>query len=265
MKSFLFLTALFFAAGAGAQELVTLQTRPGVGESFFIAATGEQRPQAVAIMLSGGGGNIHLRREGGRIRFGAQNFLPRARAEFIRNGVLPLIVDNPTDQQAGTGMSDVFRASAEHASDIGAVVREAKARYPGVPVFLVTTSRSTLSGAYLAAALGEELAGVVLTSSLFYEGNSRQARGALVGFDWSRIKIPLLLVHHRDDACRATPYREAAALAGRFPLVSVSGGKAPESGPCEPLAAHGYFGREAQTVDAIAGWMLKRPFAKEVE
>jgi len=264
MKRLLPAVALFAAACAGAQELVTLGTRPGVTESFFIAGMGGREPRSVALMLSGGGGNIHLRREAGEIRFGQRNFLPRARREFIRNGIVPVIVDNPSDQQRD-GMSDAFRQSREHADDIRAVVREARARFPGIPVFLVGTSRSTLSAAHLAAALGEELSGVVLTSSLFYEDTSRQARGALVGFDWSRIKVPLLLVHHRDDGCRATPYREAAALASRFPLVSVRGGKPPESGPCDPLAAHGYFGREAETVDAIAAWMLKRPYPKQIE
>jgi hypothetical protein len=48
-------------------------------------------------------------------------------------------------------------------------------------------------------------------------------------------------------------------------LISVTGGKPPESGPCDPFAAHGYFGKEAETVDAIAGWMLKNPFAKNIE
>jgi hypothetical protein len=45
----------------------------------------------------------------------------------------------------------------------------------------------------------------------------------------------------------------------------VKGGKPPQSGPCDPFAAHGYFGKEAETVDAIAAWMLKKPFAKEIE
>ena len=72
-------------------------------------------------------------------------------------------------------------------------------------------------------------------------------------------------MHHREDGCESTPYSSAASLAGRYTLVSVSGGKPPESGPCDPLAAHGYFGKEAETVDAIAGWMLEKPFAKEIE
>ena len=257
--------ALFAAACASAQELVTLQTRPGASESFFIAAMGKREPRAVALLLSGGGGNINLRREDGEIRFGATNFLPRSRREFIRNGIVPFIIDNPSDQHGPTGMSDAFRASREHAQDMRAVVREAKARFPGLPVFLVGTSRSTLSAASLGLALGDDLSGVVLSSSLFYEGGRPGARPALAAFDWSRMRVPLLVVHHRNDACRATPYRDAALLAARFPLISVKGGKPPESGPCEPLAAHGYFGKEAQTVDAIAAWMLKRPFNRDID
>ena len=30
----------------------------------------------------------------------------RARGEFIRNGILPVIMDNPSDQQAGAGVGD---------------------------------------------------------------------------------------------------------------------------------------------------------------
>jgi hypothetical protein len=40
----------------------------------------------------------------------------RARREFIRNGILPVILDSPSDQQAGDGMSDAFRESREHAT-----------------------------------------------------------------------------------------------------------------------------------------------------
>ena len=243
-----------------AQELVTLQTRPGVTLSFFIADMGGAPPRAVALMLIGGGGNIRLRMEGGKVRFGAQNFLPRSRGEFIAEGILPVILDNPTDQQAGDGMSDYFRESTEHTSDLRAVIADVKRRYPGLPVFLATTSRSTVSAAYQARAIGNELAGAVLSSSLFYAGRQPM----LATFDFSTVKIPLLFVHHRDDGCALTPYSEAERLAARFPLVSVRGGKSPETGPCQPLAPHGYYGKEADTVAAIAAWMLGKPFAREI-
>lgn len=262
-RIFLLALGLGVASGVFSQELVTLQTRPGVTQSFFIANMGSRKPEAAALLLIGGGGNIHLRSEGGVVKFSTGNFLPRSRREFIRNRVLPVILDNPSDQQAGQGMSDNFRASAAHAADIRAVGGEIRKRYPGLPVFVVGTSRSTLSAAHLAGFLHGELDGAVLTSSLFYT-DIRARFPALAGFDWSKVKMPLLFVHHEDDGCGATPYREAARLGRRFPLVTVKGGKPAESGPCDPLAQHGFFGKEAETVDAIAAWMLGRPFSREI-
>ena len=252
---------LFCAAPLHAQELVTLPTRPGVTLSFFIANMGQVPPRAAALMLIGGGGGIRLRMEQGQVRFGQQNFLPRSRREFIAEGILPVILDNPSDHQSGAGISDEFRASAEHTADLRAVIADVKRRHPGLPVFLVTTSRSTISAAYQARAIGDELAGVVLTSSLF-----RIGRTPVLGlFEFSTIRIPLLFVHHREDGCPSTPYPDAARLGASFPLVSVKGGKPPETGPCDPLAPHGYFGKEAETVSAIAAWMLGKPYPKEIQ
>jgi hypothetical protein len=264
LKVLALLAGIALCGGAFAQEIVTLQTRPGVTQSFFIADRGERKFEAAAMLLIGGGGNIRLRMEDGQPRFSQGNFLPRARREFIRNGILPVILDNPSDQQAGDGMSDAFRESAQHVLDIRAVRAELEKRYPGLPVFIVGTSRSTLSAAHLARSLPGELKGAVLTSSLFYSGVGQRARQVLAEYRWEQIRIPLLFVHHQDDGCGATPYREAQRLASRYPLVTVYGGKPPESGPCEPLSNHGFLGKEAETVDAIAAWILAKPFAKEI-
>lgn len=264
MRVLLAALLLLAALPAQARGIVVLQTRPGITLSFFTAGMGAVEPKAVALMLSGGGGNIRLREEGGKVRFGAQNFLARARREFAVAGIQPVILDNPSDQQAGPGMSDDFRRSAEHLADMRAVVADVKRRYPGLPLFIVGTSRSTLSAAYLARALTGEIAGVVLSSSLFFADSRLGARPVLAAFDWDEVKVPVLLVHHRADACGATPYYAAERLAARFPAVSVSGGKAPKTGPCDPLSPHGYFGKEAETVAAIAAWMLGKPYAKDI-
>ena len=265
MRLLILVLGIGLAWKALAREIVTLQTRPGVTQSFFIANMGSQKPEAAALLFIGGGGNIRLRMEDGQPAFSAGNFLPRSRREFIRNAILPVIMDNPSDQQGGQGMSDSFRAGAAHAADIRAVVGEVKKRYPGLPVFLVGTSRSTISAAHLAVALQGEVAGAVLTSSLFVAGSPSRPRQELAAFDWRTIKVPLLVVHHDHDSCWATPYPEATRVGRQFPLITVSGGKPPESDPCEPLSAHGFYGREAETVDAIAAWMLKKPFPKEIK
>jgi hypothetical protein len=258
--------ALFFACTAApAQEIergiVTIPTRPGVTQSFFVAGMGEVKPQAVALVYNGGHGLLQLRMQGGEPKFQAGNFLIRSRREFIRNGVLPVLVDVPSDER--TGLPDGYRRSDKQVADTRAVLAEVRKRAPGLPIFIVTTSRSTLSGAYLGRALGaDEVAGVVLSSSMIVPGPNWES---LAGFDFKTVKAPLLFVHHRGDGCAATLYPSLAHAAEGFTLISVKGGKPPESGPCDPFAAHGYFGKEPETVDAITAWMLKKPFAKEIE
>jgi hypothetical protein len=259
----------FLAAAASAlwsaveaQELVTVPSRSGVTQSFVVLEMDGRKPQAVALLYVGAGGRINLRSEEGRVKFGARNFLPRSGGEFVRNGVLPVVMDAPSDQGE---LADGYRTGSDQTADARAVIAYLGKRFPGLPIYLVGTSRGTISAAYLGRALGDEVAGVVLTSSLFGNPSPRRQVGSLRGFDYGGIKSRLLFVHHRDDACENTPYSSAARLAERYPLVSVKGGQAPESGPCEPFSAHGYFGKEPQTVDAIANWMLGKPFAREIE
>jgi hypothetical protein len=261
LSRFLFLVACCLPSCVLAQEIVTVPTRTGVTQSFFIADMGGKAPQAAALLFIGGGGWIRMRMEDGKPRFGAQNFLPRSRAEFIRNGILPVIVDTPSDHQQAAGISDAFRESTAHVADVRAVLAELKRRYPGLPVFVVGTSRSTISAAHLGRALEGEIAGTVLSASMFFIGK----RPMLSGYDFAAIKVPLLFVHHREDACESTPYRGAERLGAKFPLISVKGGKPPESGPCDPFAAHGFFGKESETVDAIAAWMLGKPYRREID
>ena len=108
---------------------------------------------------------------------------------------------------------------------------------------------------------GREVSGVVLASTLFLA--SRKQPG-LSGFDFATIPAPLLFVHHTDDGCTYTPYSSAKRLSSQFPLISVSGGLPPRSAPCDAMSPHGFLGKEAETIQAIARWMLKQPFPREI-
>jgi len=54
-------------------------------------------------------------------------------------------------------------------------------------------------------------------------------------------------------------------LSKEYTLITVSGGLSPKSDECEPFTAHGYYGKEAATVEEIVSWMLKKPFRSQVE
>jgi len=256
---------LFGGAPATAQEIVTLSTRPGVMQSIFIASL-PQNPQAIAILFAGSGGLIRLRQEKGQIKFGQNNFLVRSRSDFVKLGTVTVILDAPSDYQAGWGMSDEFRLGEDHFKDISVVVADISKRFPGLPLFLIGTSRGTISAAALGARFGSGLSCVVLTSTMFRAAGARsnEPGPGLSRFDFATIKVPVLFVHHVGDQCPVTPYSDAARLADKYPLISVFGGRAPESGPCDPFSAHGYFGKESETVEEIVNWMLKKSFVKEV-
>ncbi len=247
------------ASRAAADEIVTLQTREGVTQSFLLS-TPANRPAAVAVLFPGGYGGIRLRVEHSDIKFAGGNFLVRSRKLFVNGGVATAVIDAPSDQ--ATGMEDWFRLGDKHARDIAVVVAELIKRFDNAPVFLVGTSRGTLSAANGGRAPGTAVAGVILSATMFVAARSGQG---LSGFDFTTIRVPVLFVHHADDGCFATPYRNAKSLSAKFPLITVQGGEAARSDPCEAFSAHGFLGKESETVDAMVNWMLKKPYRSNID
>jgi Serine aminopeptidase, S33 len=248
------------------QEIVTLPTRAGVTQSYFLTSI-PKNLQAVALLFPGSGGLIQLRVENGKPRFNQGNFLVRSRAEFNKRGVVAAIIDAPSDQQSGWGMSDEFRLGADHFTDISAVINDLRSKFAEPPLFLIGTSRGTISAAALGAGFSRDISGAVLTATMFRQTpkKSREPGQGLSKFDFAEIKVPLLLVHHVSDQCESTPYGDAARLSENYPLISVFGGATPQSGPCEAFSQHGFWGKESETVEQIVNWMLKRPFSHEVK
>src|SRR5262245_19542644 len=82
-------------AASAQQEIVTLSTRPGVTQSYFLTSAPKSL-HAVAVLFPGSGGLINLRSENGQPKFGQGNFLVRSRPEFIKRGVIAAIIDAPS-------------------------------------------------------------------------------------------------------------------------------------------------------------------------
>jgi len=139
--------------------------------------------------------------------------------------------------------------------------RAAQERLPEAGIFLAGHSRGSVSAAALAAKLGNAVQGVVLIST----ASKRDRHGqALSAFDFATILIPVLLIHHRNDAWPINPYVNAERLSKRFPIVTVSGGDPSQSGPCDSQSAHGFWGRDAPVAKAMKSWMLGQDFAREI-
>jgi len=241
------------AARAADEEVRTIPTRPGVTQSFLLLRP-VGTPVAGVIIFAGGDGNLALTSAGvGQLQ---GNFLVRTRLRWAREGFLVAILDQPSDRKNGLWN---FRTTSDHAADVKqaiAAVRE----LARVPVWLVGTSMGSLSAANAAARLPEGGPdGIVLTSSvtetskLSYETTRHAGLGD--------IRVPTLVVHHKDDTCRASPYSGAEDILKalkRAPvkeLMVFEGGSPAISAPCEAKAAHGYLGLEAKVVSAIGAWI----------
>jgi len=222
-------------------------------------------PKVVVVALVGGFGVVGLANHENSLpmKFGpATNFLIRMRNDLVDADFTEVVVDAPSDKQGPLGMSDDFRLGSDHLADIRAVIADLRRRFPDARIYLVGHSRGTLSAAALAATLGDAVQGVVLMST----ATNRDKHGpALSTFNFASIRIPVLLVHHREDGCPTNPYYNAERLSKSFLLVSVSGGDPPQSGPCDSQAAHGYWGKDALVARAIKDWMMGREFAREIK
>ncbi|MDR3531019.1 MAG: alpha/beta hydrolase [Rhodopila sp.] len=221
-----------------AEERIDLHTRPGVTQPVY--ATFAAKPPASLILFPGGNG----------IYAAAQrNFLIRIAPDLISQGFTVLVVDTPSDH--AQGMSWSFRAGAEHARDIGTVVDLAKA-HSAAPVWLIGTSRGSISAANGAASLGKRIGGVILTSSVWAQG--------MAAIPLDRIVVPVLVVHNRDDGCQESPFAAADAAMGRLTstpahqLLAVSGGLS-RGDACQAMSPHGYLGIESQVVPPMVAWI----------
>jgi len=224
---------------ASAQERIDLATRPGITQPVFI--TPAPAAAASVILFPGGIGVVAAARN---------NFLLRVASTFSTQGFNVAVFDAPSDQAGGMGVA--FRQSAQHADDIAGVVALLKRR-ASVPVWLVGTSRGSISAANGAARIGPpRLAGVVLTSSVWLNG--------MTGVALEQIKMPVLVVHNHDDGCRESPFGGTANAMARMQqarvkeLLAVTGGSL-RSGQCEALSPHGFYGIEDQVMPPIVAWI----------
>lgn len=236
-------------------KVIDIPTRPGVTQRFLFMSP--EAPKAAAILYAGGHGGLQIDKYG-TFGWGENNFLVRTRLLFVNDGIAVAVIDAPSDRQSPPWLNG-FRTAPEHAEDARAVIAWLREQLH-VPVWLVGTSRGTQSAAAVAIALanGGGPDGIVLTSAIL-----RDSRGGdpVTGMNLSALKIPVLVVHNKDDACRLCPVSETNTLmekltqSPRTKLMLVSGGTS-RGDPCEAWAYHGFNGIESDVVHGITAWML---------
>ncbi len=196
---------------------------------------------------------MKLREEGGQPRFElGGNFLIRSRRHWLDRETLVISIDAPSDQWGS--FSQQFRQNARYGGDVAALLAEAGRRYGVKDWTLVGTSEGSVSAFHVARMNPALAPRLILSASLFLSSGNGPG---LSGTDWEGLAPRLLWVHHEEDPCAYTPYREALRYAQmtRSPLLAVRGGGPSRGAPCEARSAHGFVGVERATVLAMRSWV----------
>ncbi len=230
-----------------APALVVVPTRDGQNIAYWWMP--REGATATVILLSGGSGGIGYKDAQPR----SNNFLIRSRALFEEQGLNVVLMGNPSDMRE---MDDAWRTSESHRTDVLNVMTDIR-RQTLAPIWLVGTSRGTVSAVALALALQDQLAGVVLTSAVTsYSVTASVPRQAI-----DQLRLPVLIYHHRQDACRITQAHETHAIfqalrqASVKKLMVVDGGGDPVGDPCQARHWHGFIGMEERAVKDISDWI----------
>lgn len=228
-----FLAAVVPTCLAG-EELVQTAQRADGAVVPYILNRNDPEPKYVVILFPGGSGLVNPRMEGGRLVYGfGGNFLVRSRHRLV-------------DDEFATVTTNSTRLPEQ----VQAVLDDIAKRFPKAQVYLMGTSNGTYATMELAEYLSERITGEVHTSSL----------QRIYSFDAKKYKNRHLIVHHKRDTCRATPYNAAEASAQRYgnEFIAMEGGVS-VGDACEAFSYHGYNGIEGETMQAIKNWMKQAP------
>jgi len=266
------LACLLAGASFGAQAsepcgmLHSLATHAGTSTRYALAMpAGAKPPLATLVLLAGGSGHVDLDERSGCARALKGNSLVRSQPLLVAAGFATVVLDAPSDHHGEDGLAG-FRSAPAHAQDLALLIAALRQRMGGGPVWLVGTSRGSISAANAAARLSAEAGpdGLVLSSALMAgQPGARKPWVAQSVFDLplQAIRQPLLLIGHEGDQCPRSPpalmprLAEQAVGAARLQQVLLRGGPGLGVGAgleaCEGRAPHGFVGQEAELVEAI--------------
>lgn len=244
-------------AWAQGERVVDVPTRPGVTQRFLLIEPANAK--AAVILFAGDHGGLQIAPDG-KLGWGAGNFLVRTRQMLASHGLIVATLDAPSDRQSPPFLGG-FRQGKHHAADVKAVIANLR-QQAQVPVWLMGTSRGTQSAGFLATELPRETGGpdgLVLTSTILTDKAGRPVPGMPLHF----VKVPVLVVHHRQDGCEHGKYADLPLLmdkltaAPRKELLTFEGGSVRNPDSCEAFTHHGYLGIEPDVVAKIAAWIVR--------
>jgi hypothetical protein len=229
------------------------------------------QPVAAVILFAGSNGLLELSASG--VGQGASNFVVRTRQLYAAARMCTMLVDAPSDHPNGLGNG--YRTGETEANDIAPVIAYVQQHCSGAPIWLVGTSRGTISAANVAARFdGAGLTGIISTSSISVDpdaGTKQPAMATLYDVPIHTIALPVQFMHHHEDACPASPFDDTthdkftgvANVMTHFASATTALAPVAMSIPdtsgstCGPVSYHGYWqlDDDADVVPAIVAYI----------
>lgn len=242
------ITVLLDCNVALSEEFKTISTRKDVTISF-VKNTPLKDINSAAILFAGGKGKIGVNAAKKTVK--SNNFLVRTRELFANFGILTITPDAPS------GMRNLknTRQRLDYRTDISFLIKELR-NETTKPIWLIGTSRGSNTVGYHASEL--KIQGVALMATVT-EGDNH----TIFDTEFIKIRVPTLVVHHKHDPRRVSPFSGAENVFAQLThssekhLLAFEQGYVGNARDCGSGSHHGFIGIEKKVVFAMTEWMLK--------
>ena len=207
-----------------------------------------ERPKALVLLYPGGGGQLRLRDDG---QTKNKHTFVRSVDQWAQYHIDAVLVDTPYD--LGDLKRGNFRGRRDHLQRVEEVITFYKAKTK-LPIWIFGHSMGTSTASHYVSEspqLAKLLAGVVVAGTV---------RSATLS---DEVTLPVLAIHHRDDACGGTPISASRnliegrpeGLVSRFDIIE---GGVSEGNVCDSFAYHGFNQTEGELIKRAAEFILAR-------
>lgn len=211
--------------------------------TLFIKA---KQPKALVLLYPGGGGQLHIR-EDGQIR--SRHTFVRSVDQWAQYQIDAVLVDTPYD------LGDLKRGDKRDREDHLQRVAETIAFYrfrTRLPIWIFGHSMGTSTASNFvnkSPQIANPLSGIIVAGTV---------RTATIN---DEVNLPVLAIHHQDDACRGTPISASRNLiegrrAGLVSRLEIMEGGVSEGNVCESFAYHGFNQTEDGLIKRAAQFIL---------
>jgi pimeloyl-ACP methyl ester carboxylesterase len=238
-------------------RVVDIPTRTNINQRLLIISP-DTAASAAVVLFAGNHGGLQIS-EDGNFGWGENNFLVRSRNLFADQNFLVVIVDAPSDRQSLPFLKG-FRQGNKHVEDIRIIISWIRENFK-IPVWLIGSSRGTQSVAYSSIKLtdkNEMPNGIVLTSTILDDAGYEVPLLPL-----ENLRIPVLVIHHEQDACMCCSIDSIPKLMEKINLIPdkeliIMNGGSTRGDPCTSFTYHGFNEIESIVVSEIANWIRYR-------